>query len=150
MAKVYYVPSDVLLARLAYILKHEYIPAPYWTPFVKTGAHADKPPQDREWWYTRCASIMRKIYFNGPIGVNEWKKDYGGGKPLGYGAAHHRDASGVIVRNAIHGLEKLGYLEIIEKKGRVVSKNGMQKLDRLATEILNELILEKPELKIYR
>jgi len=26
----------------------------------------------------------------------------------------------------------------------------MQKLDRLATEILNELILEKPELKIYR
>ena len=26
----------------------------------------------------------------------------------------------------------------------------MQKLDRLATEILNELILERPELKIYR
>jgi len=75
---------------------------------------------------------------------------YGGGKPYGYGAAHHRDASGAIVRNAIHGLEKLGYLEIIEKKGRVVSKTGMQKLDRLATEILNELILEKPELKIYR
>ena len=88
--------------------------------------------------------------FNGPIGVNELKKDYGGGKPSGYGAAHHRDASGAIVRNAIHGLEKLGYLEKIEKKGRVVSKNGMQKLDRLATEILNELILEKPELKIYR
>ena len=62
----------------------------------------------------------------------------------------HRDASGAIVRNAIHGLEKLGYLEIIEKKGRVVSKTGMQKLDSLAKEILNELILEKPELKIYR
>ena len=42
------------------------------------------------------------------------------------------------------------YLEKIAKKGRVVSKNGMQKLDRLATEILNELILERPELKIYR
>ena len=81
------------------------------------------------------------------IGV---KKDYGGGKPLGYGAAHHKDASGAIVRNAIHGLEKLGYLEKVDKKGRVVSKNGMQKLDRLATEILNELILERPELKIYR
>ena len=64
--------------------------------------------------------------------------------------SHHRDASGAIVRNAIYGLEKLGYLEKIEKKGRVVSKNGMQKLDRLATEILNELILERPELKIYR
>ena len=150
MAKVYDVPADVLIERLANILKNEDIPAPSWTPFVKTGVHAEKPPQDSEWWHTRCASIMRKIYFNGPIGVNELKKDYGGGKPLGYGAAHHRDASGAIVRNAIHGLEKLGYLEKIEKKGRVVSKNGMQKLDRLATEILNELILEKPELKIYR
>jgi small subunit ribosomal protein S19e len=93
---------------------------------------------------------MRKIYFNGPIGINELKKDYGGGKPSGYGAAHHKDASGAIIRNAIQALEKLGYLDKVEKKGRVVSKNGMQKLDRLATEILNELILEKPELKIYR
>ena len=150
MAKVYDVPADILIEKLANILKNEDIPAPSWTPFVKTGAHADKPPQDSEWWHTRCASIMRKIYFNGPIGVNELKKDYGGGRPSGYGAAHHKDASGAIIRTAIQGLEKLGYLEKVEKKGRVVSKNGMQKLDRLATEILNELILEKPELKIYR
>ena len=27
------------------ILKNEEIPAPVWTSFVKTGAHADKPPQ---------------------------------------------------------------------------------------------------------
>ena len=47
------------------------------------------------------------------------------------------------------GLEKLGYLEKVEKKGRVISKQGMQKLDRLATEILKEMIVEKPELKIY-
>jgi ribosomal protein S19E (S16A) len=60
MAKVYDVPADVLIERLANILKNEDIPAPSWTPFVKTGAHADKPPQDSEWWYTRCASIMRK------------------------------------------------------------------------------------------
>ena len=71
MAKVYDVPADVLIERLADILKNEDIPAPSWAPFVKTGAHADKPPQDSEWWHTRCASIMRKIYFNGPIGVNE-------------------------------------------------------------------------------
>ena len=43
MAKVYDVPADVLIERLANILKNEDIPAPSWTPFVKTGAHADKP-----------------------------------------------------------------------------------------------------------
>ena len=149
MAKVFDVPSDVLIGRLADILKNEDIPAPSWIPFVKTGAHADKPPQDREWWYARCASLMRKIYLNGPIGINELRNVYGGGRPSGYGAAHHKDASGAIIRNAIQGLEKLGYVEKIEKKGRVVSKQGMQKLDRLATEILKEMIVEKPELKIY-
>jgi len=77
------------------------------------------------------------------------RNDYGGGKPSGYGAAHHKDASGAIIRNAIQGLEKLGYLEKVEKKGRIVSKQGMQKLDRLATEILKEMIVENPKLKIY-
>ena len=149
MAKVYDVPADKLIGRLAEILKKEDIPAPSWTPFVKTGSHADKPPQDREWWHTRCASLMRKIYLNGPIGINELRKDYGGGKPHGYGAAHHRDAGGAIIRNAIHGLEKLGYIEKVEKKGRVISKQGMQKLDKLSTEILNELIVENPQLKVY-
>ncbi|EGP94493.1 MULTISPECIES: 30S ribosomal protein S19e [Nitrosarchaeum] len=149
MAKVYDVPSDVLISRLAAILKNEDIPAPSWIPFVKTGAHADKPPQDRDWWHTRCASLMRKIYLHGPLGINELRKIYGGGRPSGYGAAHHKDAGGAIIRNAIQGLEKLGYVEKVEKKGRVISKKGMQKLDRLSTEILNELIVVNPQLKIY-
>ena len=149
MAKVNDVSPDVLINRLADLLKNEDIPAPSWTPFVKTGAHADKPPQNRDWWYIRCASIMRKIYLHGPIGINELRNVYGGGRPSGYGAANHKDASGAIIRNAIQGLEKLGYVEKVEKKGRVISKQGMQKLDRLATEILKELIAENPKLKIY-
>ena len=149
MAKVNDVSPDVLINRLADLLKNEDIPAPSWTPFVKTGAHADKPPQNRDWWHIRCASIMRKIYLHGPIGINELRNVYGGDRPSGYGAAHHKDASGAIIRNAIQGLEKLGYVEKVEKKGRIISKQGMQKLDRLATEILKELIAENPKLKIY-
>ena len=41
------------------------------------------------------------------------------------------------------------YVAKVEKKGRKVSKQGMQKLDRLATEILKELIVENPQLKVY-
>ena len=149
MAKVYDVPADLLIGKLTEILKSEDIPPPSWIPFVKTGAHADKPPHERDWWYTRCASLLRKIYLNGPIGINELCKLYGGGKPVGYGAAHHKDAGGAIIRNAIHGLEKLNYLEKVEKKGRVASKQGMQKLDKLATEILKELTVENPQLKVY-
>lgn len=149
MAKVYDVPSDVLINKLADVLKSEGVNVPEWVPFVKTGAHADRPPQKRDWWFTRCASLMRKIYLHGPIGIQELCKEYGGGKPVGYGAAHHKDAGGAIIRNAIHELEKLGYIEKVEKKGRVVSKQGMQKLDKLASDILKELAVENPQLKVY-
>jgi len=149
MAKVHDVPADVLLSKLTDILKNEDIPAPIWASFVKTGSHADRPPHEKDWWHTRCASILRKIYLHGPIGINDLRKEFGGGKPVGYGAAHHRDAGGAIIRNAIHGLEKLGYVEKVEKKGRVVTKQGMKKLDSLATEILKELATENQHLKVY-
>jgi len=150
MAKVYDVPADILINRLSEILKNEDIPAPEWTQFVKTGTHAVKPPQNSDWWHVRCASILRKIYFHGPISVNELRSIYGSGRPVGYGAAHHKDAGGAIIRNAFHGLEKLGLVTKIEKKGRMLTKQGMQKLDRLATEILSELIAKEPHLSIYR
>ena len=150
MAKVYDVPADELISRLTDALKSEGINVPTWTVFVKTGAHADKPPQKPDWWYTRCASILRKIYLHGPLSVNDLRTMYGDGKRnMYYGARHHKDASGAIIRNAIHGLEKLGYLEKVEKKGSVLTRQGMQKLDKISTEILHELIKATPKLKIY-
>ena len=150
MAKVYDVPANALISKLAEVLKTEDIPAPSWSLFVKTGAHADKPPQKSDWWHTRCASILRKIYLHGPISVNELRTMYGDGKRnMYYGARHHKDASGAIIRNAMHGLERLGYVEKVEKKGRVLSRQGMQKLDKMSTEILNEMIQKTPKLKIY-
>ena len=46
--------------------------------------------------------------------------------------------------------KKLGYIEKVEKKGRVLTKQGTKKLDVLATEILKEKITEEPRLSIYR
>ena len=149
MAKVYDVPADLLITKLAEILKKEDIPAPSWTPFVKTGSHADRPPQRADWWYTRCASILRKVYLHGPIGIDDLRKMYGGTKAVSYGAARHRKSGGVIIRKAIQGLEKLGYIEKVASKGRVTSKKGMQKLDRLSTDILLQLSAETPQLKVY-
>jgi len=56
---------------------------------------------------------------------------------------------GTIHLLAVQLLEQLGYVEKVAGKGRVVSKNGMQKLDRLATEILLQLVSETPQLKVY-
>ena len=149
MAKAYDVPADVLINKLSEILKGEDIAIPTWVPFVKTGAHAEKPPQKNDWWYTRCASLLRKIYLHGPVGVKDLRGMYGGAKAVGYGGAHHRDSGGAIIRTAIHNLEKLGYLDKVEGKGRTVSHEGMKKIDRVSTEILTELITKNPSLKKY-
>jgi len=42
------------------------------------------------------------------------------------------------------------YVTKIEKKGRMLTKQGTKKLDVLATEILKEKIVDKPHLSIYR
>lgn len=150
MAKVYDVPAQALIGRAAKYLQEGGIAQPEWTSFVKTGVHADRPPQDKDWWYTRCASILRKIYLKGPIGISDLRKEYGGGRPRGYGAAHHRDAGGAIIRNAVHGLESMGLVASIAKKGRVVTPEGMKKLDNISTDILKEMIQDTPALRVYR
>lgn len=149
MAKVYDVPPHMLIERVAVMLREEGIEKPVWTAFVKTGSHADRPPHRRDWWYVRCASILRKIYIRGPIGVKELRGIYGGGRASGYGAAHHRNAGGAIIRNALHGLETLGMIENVEKKGRKITSIGMKKLDNISTQILKDMVNDNPTLKAY-
>ena len=80
MVTVYDIPADDLIRKLAEYLKEnvsETTP-PTWAAFVKTGAHVERTPSDPDWWYVRCASILRKTYKEGPIGVSRLRKHYGG------------------------------------------------------------------------
>ena len=150
MAKVYDVPADELIAKLAEQLKSDKkIEAPAWSAFVKTGSHAMRIPQSKDWWYSRCASLLRKVYLQGPLGVADLKVAYGGRKKVGYNLAHHRDAGGAIVRKALQQLEASGYIIKVQGKGRLISSEGMKKMDRLATEIHTELIQTAPQLQRY-
>jgi small subunit ribosomal protein S19e len=150
MAKVYDVPADQLIAKLAEQLKNDKKnEPPTWSVFVKTGPHATRIPQDKEWWYYRCASLLRKIYLHGPLGVADLKVAYGGRKKIGYNLSHHKDAGGAIIRKALQQLEASGYIVKVQRKGRLVSSEGVKKMDRLATEIHKELIKTAPQLQRY-
>ena len=150
MAKVYDVPADKLISKLADQLKKDKkIEPPAWSLFVKTGSHVQRIPQSKDWWYVRCASLLRKIYLHGPLGVAELKVAYGGRKRNGYNLAHHKNSGGAIIRKAFHQLEASGYVVQLQGKGRVISSEGMKKMDRLATEIHKELIKTIPQLQRY-
>jgi len=147
----YEVPSTVMNKVTAQYLKGnvDEITPPTWASLVKTGAHTEKAPEDPEWWYTRCASILRKIYMKGPIGIERLRSEYGGRRDRGSRKKHAIKGSGAIVRLGLKQLEAAGLVAKLGTKGRVISKEGRHLLDRLATQIREEFEKENPELKKY-
>jgi len=151
MTTAYDVPADVLIGKLSGYIKENIkeVTAPEWAAHVKTGSHVERVPQVPDWWYVRTASLLRKLYMNGPVGVQRLRKEYGGRKRKGDAPAHHRKAGGSIIRTSLQQLEKAGLVNKVEKSGRIVSKKGRSLLDAMSTQIKKDLDREKPELKAY-
>ncbi|MBS7606269.1 30S ribosomal protein S19e [Candidatus Bathyarchaeota archaeon] len=151
MPTPYDVPSSMLIERLAKYLKDnvDAIKPPEWAPYVKTGAHAERAPQNPDWWYIRCASLLRKVYIKGPIGIEHLRSEYGGRKDRGTRPEHTRKGGGAIIRKALQQLEKAGLIGTIKGKGRVITSEGRRLLDSLSADIKEELEKINPALSKY-
>ncbi len=114
--------------------KFEKIKPPAWSFFVKSGSHKERPPEQPDFWYIRAASILRRIYLDGPVGVERLRTYYGGRKRRGTEPAKFRKASGNIIRKILQQLEKAGLVEKT-KKGRKITSKGQAFLDRIAYEV---------------
>ena len=110
------------------------IETPEWTKFVKTGHGKRNRPEQKNWYVTRVASILRKIYINGPIGTSKLKKAYSHKKNRGHKSERTTIPFGKIIRTALQQLEKAGLVKQVEKgvhKGRVVTPKGMSFLSKI-------------------
>ncbi|NYT19089.1 MAG: 30S ribosomal protein S19e [Methanosarcinales archaeon] len=149
MTTAYDVPAANIIAKVAEKLKeNDQINAPVWAAHVKTGVHKELPPIDNEWWYTRCAAIMRTIYMEGPIGVERLRSVYGGKKRRGANPSKKAKGSGSVAREAAQQLENAGFVRKL-KSGRVIAPAGQSLLDNMAVEVKNELLETIPELAKY-
>src|SRR3989441_7189773 len=103
MPTAFEVPANELIDRLAKHLKENVseISPPPWSEYAKTGAHKERPPQDPDWWYARCASLLRKLYVHGPVGVSRLRVQYGGNVGKGDPPQHHGRAGGSAIRDAL-------------------------------------------------
>ena len=151
MPTPYDVPPSILIERLARYLREEVdaIVPPAWASFVKTGSHTQRPPQTTDWWFTRCASLLRKIYVKGPIGIERLRSEYGGRIDRGAKPEHARKGGGAIIRKALQQLQAAGLVGPLRNRGRVVTSEGRRLLDRLSTEIKKNLEKTQPELGKY-
>jgi len=136
MTTVYDVPADRFIRTLAEELKNkpEIVP-PDWAAFAKTGVHKEMPPEDPDWWFVRVASIMRRVYIDGPIGVERMRTFYGGKKDRGSKPSKFRKGSGSILRKSLQQLEAAGFIQH-DKAGRKVSPEGASFMDGVANKMV--------------
>ena len=145
MTTVFDVPADLLINKVSEEFKNnDKIESPAWSDFVRTGVHKERKPENEDWWFVRTASIIRRVYIDGPVGVESLRTFYGGKKDRGVRPEKFKKGSGAIIRNALHQLEDAGYVEKVEG-GRVVTPNGRSFLDKISGEIIKDI----PELAKY-
>jgi len=128
-----FVQPAKLIARLTEELKKvEEIKPTVWAKFVKSGAHRTRPPQHDDFWYTRSASVLRRIYLDGPVGVERLRTYYGARKKRGFQPPKFKLAAGNSLRKILQQLEKAGYVEKDAKGGRKITSKGRKFLDNAA------------------
>lgn len=131
--------KDVPVNKLINKLKDELkkfgeIQQPVWSKFTKSGSHKERPPEQEDFWYIRAASILRRAYLEGIVGVGRLRSYYGGRKSRGSRPAHFRKSGGSIIRKILQQLEKAGLVEKVGK-GRKITAKGRKLLDRTAHEV---------------
>lgn len=133
MTTVRDVPAEPLLEILRERLKGSLKP-PAWAPFVKTGASRERAPVQPDWWFIRSASLLRRIYLDGPVGVSRLRTHYGGRRRRGSAGPHFRPGSGNILRKALQQMEAQGLVRSLPGRGRDLTPKGRALLDKLARE----------------
>jgi len=144
------VPAMLLIERLASKLSSvEAIKQPDWAKFAKTGPHREKGPARNDWWTIRAAAVLRKVYLNGPIGVERLSAEYGGRCDHGSAPYHAVRGSRAIARAVVKQLEAGKLIKIERGRGRSVTSTGQALIDNTSHEVLKELAVNNPELTKY-
>ena len=150
MTTVYDVPAKELIDEIAHKLReNKSIKLPEANIFSKTSVARENPPDNEDWWYIRCASILRKIYIKAPIGVEALRAEYGGKKDRGSKTYKARSGSGSITRRALQQLEEAGYISKIRGKGRILTSKGRSFLDNISHEVLQKIKDKYPGIEKY-
>ena len=109
---------------------------PVWHDLVKLSSAKQLCPADADWYYIRLASVARRIYINGGVGVGQLSKHYGGSGKFQTRPSHFVAASRSPIRAAVQALEKT---KLIAKKegstGRFMTAAGRRELDSFAASL---------------
>lgn len=121
---------ELIISTAEELKKTEGVTPPVWAPFVKTGSHKERVPDNADWWYIRAAALLRRVAIQN-AGVSRLRKAYGGRKNRGYKPEKKVVASGNIIRKILQQLEAAKFVKK-GKKGRQITAAGQKFLDKVA------------------
>lgn len=152
---IFDVPSAELISIMKDDLKvKKLVNEPAFTVYAKTGNHRMRAPSQQDWFYMRCASILYRVYKDGPVGTESLRNYYGGRKARGSKPEHFVKASGKVIRSCLQELEKAGFLaKHKDKEGRIVTPTGQKYLNeqsRITLQKLPEIYQMRKEAAIER
>ncbi|XP_060172588.1 small ribosomal subunit protein eS19x [Lycium barbarum] len=128
-------PHDFVKAYAAHLKRSGKMELPEWTDIVKTGKLKELAPYDPDWYYIRAASMARKIYLRGGIGVGGFRRIYGGNQRNGSRPRHFCKSSGSVARHILQQLQTMNIIDFEPKGGRRITSNGQRDLDQVAGRI---------------
>lgn len=102
---------------------------------MKTSRAKELAPYDPDWFYIRCAAVIRHIYIRSPVGVGTVTKIFGCRKRNGTMPSHYCRSAGGVARKALQSLEALKLIEKSPDGGRRITHQGRRDLDRIAAQI---------------
>ncbi len=139
MATVYEVSAEKLIDEIKSELKErEEVNPPEWAEFVKTSPANELPPEQDDWWYIRAAALLRRVYIEGPIGVERLRRRYSKRDRKGNTPPKREKGSGKIIRTSLQQLEQAGLIDKKEGEGRKISAEGKSFLERVAEKLTDD------------
>jgi len=128
--------AEFVVSLSAFLKRSGKLKVPEWSDLVKTANYKELAPYDEDWFFTRCASVARHLYFRQPVGVGALTKIYGGRYRRGVRPSHYARGGTNVARKALQSLEGINWVEKdANSGGRRLTSQGYKDLDRIAAQL---------------
>eukprot|EP00657_Telonema_sp_P-1_P003578 TRINITY_DN1849_c0_g1_i2.p2 TRINITY_DN1849_c0_g1~~TRINITY_DN1849_c0_g1_i2.p2 ORF type:complete len:173 (+),score=86.80 TRINITY_DN1849_c0_g1_i2:169-687(+) len=105
---------------------------PSCTEIVKTSHGRERAPQNNDWYYIRCAAVLRAIYLRPGTGYGGLAKRFSNKKNRGSRPEIYCKAATGLLHWCCRSLEGLKLLAKGKEQGRVITKAGRKRADTIA------------------
>ncbi|CAJ1016228.1 putative Ribosomal protein S19e [Leishmania utingensis] len=108
---------------------------PNCTELIKSSHGRERAPQNPDWYYVRCAAVLRAIYLRPGVGYGGLSKRFGNKKNYGSRPEHTVNSSTGPLHWACKSLTKLGLVEPGAQSGQRLTRKGHKFADSLAFQV---------------